>query len=636
MISKRRALPILLFLLLLLAGGSLLLRRSEVRDYLASVTGEEDLWEGIKGLGALIQLSLTGPDPDLAPEAVQDHHDPIPYGANTFLQLEPDPENVRRSLAMMRDGGIRWARQHFPWEDIEIHGRGDFEDRRNGPGISAWAKYDRIVDMATDHQVQLLVRLDDPPAWAYADPEAAGAQKGPPDDLEDYGRFVAEVVGRYCGRLRYYQIWNEPNIYPEWGEADVDPAGYAELLAVAARHARQACDDVVIVSAALAPTTEPGGRNMHDLRYLEALYDAGWQDDFDVLAAQAFGLWTGPNDHRVSENRTNFVRPLLVRDIMVARGDAHKPVWITEFGWDSPPEAMDAPYGRVSEAKRAEYTVRAYERIATEWPWIGPAFLWFFRRPSYEWHTRPEGYFRIVEPNWTQLPTYRALSELANRPAVLRRGRHDPVHHALTYTGPWRDHPRDGPVEQRIGTESAELQLAFVGTGFEIDFLPPPAPEGALPAATTESSPTARSTASAPEDVEVELSQTESPAPELFVVVDGGYEQLQPEQRGDRLAFGRRDLDPGEHVVILRVDAGEAWIDEIRIFAPDPPSPLAPLVSALMRYLVIPLILLAVLWLYLLRRRRRRRASGPAPDSDPPPESAPAEPVAEPEPIGDA
>ena len=42
-----------------------------------------------------------------------------------------------------------------------------------------------------------------------------------------HGNFVAAVVGRYCGHIRYYQIWNEPNIYPEWGEQDVDPAGYA-------------------------------------------------------------------------------------------------------------------------------------------------------------------------------------------------------------------------------------------------------------------------------------------------------------------------------------------------------------------------------------------------------------------------
>jgi len=45
------------------------------------------------------------------------------------------------------------------------------------------------------------------------------------DNLADFGNFVAAVAGRYCGKVRYYQIWNEPNIYPEWGNRDADPAG---------------------------------------------------------------------------------------------------------------------------------------------------------------------------------------------------------------------------------------------------------------------------------------------------------------------------------------------------------------------------------------------------------------------------
>lgn len=611
--SSRALLILALLTALLLGGGGLALRQAGVRDWLASVTGEEDAWEGIKGLGALIQLSISGPRPELAPDAVTAHVDENPYGVNTFLQLEPDPENVRRSLAMMRDAGIGWARQQFPWEDIEIHARGDFEDRRNGPGISAWDKYDRIVTLAWDHQVQLLVRLDDPPAWAYADPEAAGAQKGPPDDLDAYGDFVAAVVGRYCGRVRYYQIWNEPNIYPEWGEADVDPAGYAALLKLAAARARAACDDVVIVSAALAPTTEPGGRNMHDLRYLEALYAAGWQDDFDILAAQAFGLWTGPGDQRLSEDRTNFVRPLLLRDIMVRNDDARKPVWISEFGWDSPPGGLDAPYGRVDERRRAEYTRQAYQRIAAEWPWIGTSFLWFFRRPSYEWHTRPEGYFRIVEPDWRTTPTYTELAGLALQVPPLRRGRHGPGHFALGYTGPWRDNPREGPLEQRIGTETAELQLAFVGNGFELALLPPPAPQGGLATAADSEAAPAIDSAATPADAEG-LQPQGSAAPELFLVLDGAYETVRPEARGDRYVLSRAGLDAGEHVLILRVDAGEAWLDEIRILADDPASPLLPFWRALAG-LALALLLLAAL--PIAWRLRARRSRSPATPTEP-------------------
>ena len=38
------------------------------------------------------------------------------------------------------------------------------------------------------------------------------------------------VAERYQGRIHYYQIWNEPNIYPEWGEQTVNPEAYTELL----------------------------------------------------------------------------------------------------------------------------------------------------------------------------------------------------------------------------------------------------------------------------------------------------------------------------------------------------------------------------------------------------------------------
>jgi hypothetical protein len=49
---------------------------------------------------------------------------------------------------MAANAGYHWLRQEFPWEDIEIHGKGDFEDRRHEPYRSAWEKYDQIVAAA--------------------------------------------------------------------------------------------------------------------------------------------------------------------------------------------------------------------------------------------------------------------------------------------------------------------------------------------------------------------------------------------------------------------------------------------------------------------------------------------------------
>jgi hypothetical protein len=624
-----------LILALLAIGATRFLRSDDLAVWLVENTGEEDWWEGVKGAVALALIEVAGPHPELAPDAPIEHLGANPYGVNTFLQLEADPANVRRSFRMMQEAGIGWARQQFPWEDIEIHARGDFQDRRNDPPRSAWEKYDRIVQAAEDHGVEIMARLDDPPDWAYANPEAEGAKKGPPDELADYGSFVAAVAERYCGRVRYYQIWNEPNIYPEWGERDVDPAGYAALLKVAAERARAACPTAVIVSAALAPTTEPGGRNMNDLAYLEGLYQAEWQGDFDVLAAQAFGLWTGPTDRRASPDRANFARPTLLRDIMVRHADAETPVWISEFGWDSPPEAMEAPYGRVTEEQRAAYTQRAFQRIEEEWPWAGVSFLWMLRRPDWEWHKRPEGYFRVLEPDWTETATYPALAGWANRFPVLRRGRHGPEDFALQFTGPWRSLPEEGPVKQKVGSESAELQLSFFGTGIQVHLGRPPVRIGASDTASaatttgastgvTTTAGTATAATTAPAPAETAAQATDAPAtssdeagdgsaeglgtaPELYVVLDDTVKTITPRVVDDGFVFDHTDLTglpdalpDGEHLMILRVDAGEAWLDEIQVMAPDIPGPFDPLLrwaAGILVWLGVGLVIAVTAWL---------------------------------------
>ena len=51
--------------------------------------------------------------------------------------------------------------------------------------------------------------------------------------MQDYADFVTAVAERYRGRVKYYQLWNEPNIYPEWGGAAINPEAYAELLKAA-------------------------------------------------------------------------------------------------------------------------------------------------------------------------------------------------------------------------------------------------------------------------------------------------------------------------------------------------------------------------------------------------------------------
>ena len=70
------------------------------------------------------------------------------------------------------------------------------------------------------------------------------------------------------------------------------------------------------------------------------MYDAGAAPYFDIMAMQDYGLWSGPTDRRMQPRVMNFSRPQFVRDLMVANGDATKPIWISEMAWNAAPEGV--------------------------------------------------------------------------------------------------------------------------------------------------------------------------------------------------------------------------------------------------------------------------------------------------------
>lgn len=383
------------------------------RAAMERVLGETDYLAQIKGLTDLLRQAWRPRvnTLDALPTAT---YAQAPYGVNAFLHHEVGQNRRRQVIALAAQAGFAYLRQPMPWEDVEIHARGDFEDRRNEPPRSAWYKYDNVVDLARAQGLQVIFRLDDPPAWAQLDGGALGSQ-APPREIQDYAAFAARVAAHFQGRVRYYQIWNEPNIYPEWGRQPVSPEAYAELLQAAATAIRAADPEAVIVLAAMAATTAYDGHayaggNLNDLVFLQRVYAAGGAPYFDVAAVQGYGLWSGPTDRRMHPLAVNFSRVRFVRDLMVQHGDGGKPIWIAEMNWNAVPEGQAAPFGRVTLEEQARYLPWALERLR-EWPWVELANVWYLKRAQPDWEERgdPQAHFRLMTYDGRLMPAYRAL-----------------------------------------------------------------------------------------------------------------------------------------------------------------------------------------------------------------------------------
>jgi len=354
-------------------------------------------------------VALTAParDADLAQQPATRPPSSM-VGMNVFLEQEVEPDKRQLSLELLRAAGIGWIRQELPWEQIEPVARGEYVDPKFGD--STWDKFDDIVDRANALGFEVVLRLDTSPEWAR--PSDAADGRTPPVRYEDYWNFVEAAASHFRGRVRAYQIWNEPNLDIEWGGQPPDPVGYARLLRGAAERVRSADPQAQVVMAALSPTLTDNQDAQNELLYLQGLYDAGAKGAFDVLALQAYGLRGGPDDPRTDVTDVTFSRPRLVREVMLQNGDGATPVWATEVGWNvNPPDLTEQKFGRVTPTLQARYTVRAFDRARQEWPWMQVLYVWFWKRADEANRDQDWFWFRLADPDFSLQPVYFALRD---------------------------------------------------------------------------------------------------------------------------------------------------------------------------------------------------------------------------------
>ncbi|MFP4395903.1 MAG: hypothetical protein ACLFTI_11625 [Anaerolineales bacterium] len=335
------------------------------------------------------------------PQTVTTTHPNV--GVHTRLTDEVEAWKIQRTLVWVREMGAPYIVEYFPWAYIET-----------APGKYDWAHSDTVIKHARNQGLTVIARLGMTPAWARPDPATreTTATYLDADNYAAFAAFVAAFVARYAGQVEHIIIWNEPNLAFEWGYRPVDPAAYTELLRVSYRAAHAANEEIVVLGGALAPTLEPegSGRGLNDLLYLEAMYAAGAGDYFDALAAHAYGLSFSP-EMAPAPDLLNFRRVELLREIMIAHGDAHKPIYITEAGWNDHPRWTWS----VTPAQRITYTLDAYAWAEEHWPWCPVVAMWMFRtpRPGYNYQDN----YAFVTPDFQKRRIYRAVQEYTGNAA---------------------------------------------------------------------------------------------------------------------------------------------------------------------------------------------------------------------------
>jgi O-antigen ligase len=311
--------------------------------------------------------------------------------------------------------------------------------------------------------------LEKSPQWARASMDA-DVPDAPPQDFADYESFVKAFAARYKEHIDYFQIWDEPNLYPHWGERYIDPAAYTHLLQGAYAAVKQVHPEALVLTAGLAPNVELGGRYMSDVLFLRKMYEAGAKGHFDIVALKPYGMWYEPSDRRVSHEEINFSRPILVRDVMIGHGDAETAVWAVEFGWCALPASWSGqppPWTSDKETVQSGRTVEAIQRARDEWPWMGVLALQHLH-PVGEQDDPIVGFSLITEDFEPRL-TYRRVQELARSTSLAHVGWYPAETWAAEYLGSWRQ--QAGTVE--ASGEGDSVIFPFKGTRLDLLVQPP-------------------------------------------------------------------------------------------------------------------------------------------------------------------
>jgi hypothetical protein len=349
---------------------------------------------GIFCLAALADDSIRESKMEQTLTTVEDKNYSNPFGVLEFLHWNHPWNNhkysseadLKKVVALMKEAGIAWVRMDFLWAEIEPV-----------PGEFKFDKYDRIVDILIKNKINILGLLDYSTDWA------SSCQKWncPPANNKLFVNYALEAIGHYKDKIKYWEVWNEPDSSIYWSRQD-GLKSYCALL-----------KDVYIAAKKMYPKCKIlNGGLANGLASVNHLYDNGAKDYFDILNIHLFESPLNPNAIKAAE-----AYPKLVYKAMSRNGDGDKKIWITEIGCPGVKKGLKVKnwwMGRnPNEAQQAQWLKSVFTKLIKDKN-IDKVFWAFFRDCNKHWNDGID-YFGLVRWDFSRKPAFCVYKELSRK-----------------------------------------------------------------------------------------------------------------------------------------------------------------------------------------------------------------------------
>ena len=290
-------------------------------------------------------------------------------------------DEIRRELDLMQRIGVKWIRSIWRWDKLE------WEE-----GAFDFALLDFVVAEAWKRDIRIVPALTTTPRWASTAPADNPDYNIYPPKLAAWDAFVFRTVDHFKERVKYWEVWNEPNIQHRWNGSVEDYFQLQKTAFLAARRADPACK-LLMGSFSGAPTY-----------YLDQLLRLGAGDYFDVLSYH-------PYPRKYGLKKVDYLTRR-VRAVLAEHGCEDRPIWLTEIGC----KAVNAggPEGR------AQFLADLYKHPLDE---AVEKRFWF----TFDvWHKRPDGMghglINTSEETVQLCPAYYAYGKVTGKLSSTRQG----------------------------------------------------------------------------------------------------------------------------------------------------------------------------------------------------------------------
>lgn len=183
-------------------------------------------------------------------------------------------------LAKAASIGVKWTRLGASWPSIE-RTKGKYDWSETDEAFDAVLKNGITPFVTIGRGNKLYVELS-----TYDDPKLAeiyGYRPGPPtsnpEAMAAWLNYVRALVERYKGRIKYWEVWNEPNHRNYWG-APPDPLEYGRLLRETARLIKDIDSNAVVLGGSMAGL---------DPDFVDGFLSVGTENLVDIITYHNYG-----------------------------------------------------------------------------------------------------------------------------------------------------------------------------------------------------------------------------------------------------------------------------------------------------------------------------------------------------------